>query len=85
MRGDFLPEAHNKTRRVVEGQTWATYVGVGHFDVLANDTSQAGKKKRKERRMLKAVVVQDVTGHPPRTLEEFVQDYKARFVSASAA
>jgi hypothetical protein len=55
MRGDFLPEAHNKTRRVVEGQTWATYVGVGHFDVLANDTSQAGKKKRKERRMLKAV------------------------------
>jgi uncharacterized protein YbjT (DUF2867 family) len=30
-------------------------------------------------------VVQDVTGHPPRTLEEFVQDYKARFLSASAA
>jgi uncharacterized protein YbjT (DUF2867 family) len=30
-------------------------------------------------------VVQDVTGRPPRTLEEFVQDYKARFLSASAA
>jgi uncharacterized protein YbjT (DUF2867 family) len=30
-------------------------------------------------------VVQDVTGHPPRTLEAFVQDYKARFLSASAA
>jgi uncharacterized protein YbjT (DUF2867 family) len=30
-------------------------------------------------------VVQDVTGRPPRSLEEFVQDYKARFLSASAA
>ncbi|MFC4310083.1 NAD(P)H-binding protein [Steroidobacter flavus] len=30
-------------------------------------------------------VVQDVTGHPPRTLEAFVRDYKARFLSASAA
>lgn len=30
-------------------------------------------------------VVQDVTGRPPRTLEAFVQDYKARFLSASAA
>ena len=30
-------------------------------------------------------VVQDVTGHPPRTLEAFVQDYKGRFLSASAA
>jgi uncharacterized protein YbjT (DUF2867 family) len=30
-------------------------------------------------------VVQDVTGHPPRSLEAFVQDYKARFLSASAA
>lgn len=30
-------------------------------------------------------VVQDVTGRPPRALEEFVQDYKARFLSASAA
>lgn len=30
-------------------------------------------------------VVQEVTGRPPRTLEEFVQDYKARFLSASAA
>ena len=30
-------------------------------------------------------VVQDVTGNPPRTLEAFVQDYKARFLSASAA
>ncbi|WP_129781193.1 NmrA family NAD(P)-binding protein [Peristeroidobacter soli] len=30
-------------------------------------------------------VVQDVTGRPPRSLEAFVQDYKARFLSASAA
>ena len=30
-------------------------------------------------------VVQDVTGRPPRSLEVFVQDYKARFLSASAA
>jgi uncharacterized protein YbjT (DUF2867 family) len=30
-------------------------------------------------------VVLDITGRPPRTLEEFVQDYKARFLSASAA
>jgi uncharacterized protein YbjT (DUF2867 family) len=30
-------------------------------------------------------VVQDVTSRPPRTLEAFVQDYKARFLSASAA
>jgi uncharacterized protein YbjT (DUF2867 family) len=30
-------------------------------------------------------VVQDVTGRPPRTLETFVQDYKGRFLSASAA
>ncbi|HEY0684327.1 MAG TPA: NAD(P)H-binding protein [Steroidobacter sp.] len=30
-------------------------------------------------------VVQDVTGRPPRSLEDFVQDYKARFLSASAA
>ena len=30
-------------------------------------------------------VVQDVTGRPPRTLEEFIHDYKARFLSASAA
>jgi uncharacterized protein YbjT (DUF2867 family) len=30
-------------------------------------------------------VVQDVTGRPPRSLEEFVQDYKSRFLSASAA
>lgn len=30
-------------------------------------------------------VVQDVTGRPPRTLEAFVQDYKGRFLSASAA
>jgi len=30
-------------------------------------------------------VVQDVTGRPPRSLEQFVQDYKARFLSASAA
>jgi uncharacterized protein YbjT (DUF2867 family) len=30
-------------------------------------------------------VVQEVTGRAPRTLEEFVQDYKARFLSASAA
>jgi uncharacterized protein YbjT (DUF2867 family) len=30
-------------------------------------------------------VVQDVTGRPPRSLEEFVQDYKPRFLSASAA
>ena len=30
-------------------------------------------------------VVQEVTGRPPRTLEEFVQDYKSRFLSASAA
>ena len=30
-------------------------------------------------------VVQDVTGNPPRTLEAFVQDYKGRFLSASAA
>jgi uncharacterized protein YbjT (DUF2867 family) len=30
-------------------------------------------------------VVQDVTGRPPRTLEDFIHDYKARFLSASAA
>ncbi|MBL8270915.1 NmrA family NAD(P)-binding protein, partial [Steroidobacter sp.] len=30
-------------------------------------------------------VVQDVTGRPPRSLEDFVQDYKTRFLSASAA
>lgn len=30
-------------------------------------------------------VVQEVTGHPPRTLEDFIHDYKARFLSASAA
>jgi len=30
-------------------------------------------------------VVQDVTGRPPRSLEEFVQDYKSRFLSASVA
>lgn len=30
-------------------------------------------------------VVQDVTGRPPRSLEDFVRDYKARFLSASAA
>lgn len=30
-------------------------------------------------------VVQDVTGRPPRSLEEFIQDYKARFLSVSAA
>lgn len=30
-------------------------------------------------------VVQDVTGRPPRSLEEFIHDYKARFLSASAA
>jgi uncharacterized protein YbjT (DUF2867 family) len=30
-------------------------------------------------------VVQDVTGRAPRSLEEFVQDYKSRFLSASAA
>ena len=30
-------------------------------------------------------VVQDVTGRPPRSLEAFVEDYKARFLSASAA
>jgi uncharacterized protein YbjT (DUF2867 family) len=30
-------------------------------------------------------VVQDVTGRPPRSLEEFVHDYKTRFLSASAA
>jgi uncharacterized protein YbjT (DUF2867 family) len=30
-------------------------------------------------------VVQDVTGRPPRSLEAFVQDYRARFLSASAA
>ncbi len=30
-------------------------------------------------------VVQDVTGRPPRSLEEFVRDYKSRFLSASAA
>lgn len=30
-------------------------------------------------------VVQEVTGRPPRTLEDFIQDYKARFLSASAA
>jgi uncharacterized protein YbjT (DUF2867 family) len=30
-------------------------------------------------------VVQEVTGRPPRTLEDFVHDYKARFLSASAA
>lgn len=30
-------------------------------------------------------VVQDVTGRPPRSLEAFVQDYKGRFLSASAA
>jgi uncharacterized protein YbjT (DUF2867 family) len=30
-------------------------------------------------------VVQEVTGRPPRTLEDFIHDYKARFLSASAA
>jgi uncharacterized protein YbjT (DUF2867 family) len=30
-------------------------------------------------------VVQDVTGRPPRTLEDFIHDYKGRFLSASAA
>ena len=30
-------------------------------------------------------VVQDVTGRPPRSLEDFVRDYKTRFLSASAA
>jgi uncharacterized protein YbjT (DUF2867 family) len=30
-------------------------------------------------------VVQDVTGRPPRTLEDFIHDHKARFLSASAA
>lgn len=30
-------------------------------------------------------VVQEITGRPPRSLEEFVQDYKTRFLSASAA